>query len=203
MKNKIIVGLFLAAIAITFLYFGGLPLTAFLSWGAIMGMWEYYGLLRLKNVKPMMILGILFGLSFIVFAFAERYSQFFRGSMGTVVSVYVFSILVIQFWQIVGHRVKYSMVDMAATVFGSLYIGAFMSFFVLLMNLSDAQFPDHRLQNRLILFLPMGITNGYVVVTLGYLLTHAGVSVAAVAGLVSVSLLPQTWKFFWAPMLTM
>jgi len=51
----------------------------------------------------------------------------------------------------------------------------------------------------LILFLPMGITNGYVVVTLGYLLTHAGVSVAAVAGLVSVSLLPQTWKFFWAP----
>ncbi len=53
----------------------------------------------------------------------------------------------------------------------------------------------------LILFLPMGITNGYVVVTLGYLLTHAGVSVTAVAGLVSVSLLPQTWKVFWAPVI--
>jgi MFS family permease len=51
----------------------------------------------------------------------------------------------------------------------------------------------------LILFLPMGITNGYVVVTLGYLLTHAGISVAAVAGLVAVSLFPQTWKFLWAP----
>ncbi|MDE2265155.1 MAG: MFS transporter [Alphaproteobacteria bacterium] len=51
----------------------------------------------------------------------------------------------------------------------------------------------------LVLFLPMGITNGYVVVTLGYLLTHAGVDAVAVAGLVSVSLLPQTWKFFWAP----
>lgn len=51
----------------------------------------------------------------------------------------------------------------------------------------------------LILFLPMGITNGYVIVTLGYLLTHAGVSVPSVAGLVAVSLLPQTWKFLWAP----
>jgi len=51
----------------------------------------------------------------------------------------------------------------------------------------------------LVLFLPMGISNGYVVVTLGYLLTHAGVSVAAVADLVAVSLLPQTWKFLWAP----
>jgi phosphatidate cytidylyltransferase len=155
MKKKIIVGLLLAAIAIFFLYFGGALLTAFLSWGAVMGMWEYYGLLRLKNVKPMMTLGILFGFLFIVLAYLERHSIFLRGSMGTVVSVYVFAILVIQFWQIIGHRVKYSMVDMAATVFGSLYIGAFMSFFVLLMNLSDAQFPHDRLQNRLVLFLPM------------------------------------------------
>jgi len=51
----------------------------------------------------------------------------------------------------------------------------------------------------LILFLPMGISNGYVVVTLGYLLTHAGISVSAVAGLVALSLIPQTWKFLWAP----
>ena len=51
----------------------------------------------------------------------------------------------------------------------------------------------------LILFLPMGISNGYVVVTLGYLLTHAGVGVVAVAGLVGVSLFPQVWKFLWAP----
>jgi len=51
----------------------------------------------------------------------------------------------------------------------------------------------------LILFLPMGISNGYVVVTLGYLLTHVGVSVSDVAWLVGVSLYPQVWKFLWAP----
>jgi MFS family permease len=51
----------------------------------------------------------------------------------------------------------------------------------------------------LILFLPLGITNGYVVVTLGYILSQAGVSVAAIAALVAWSLFPQTWKVVWAP----
>ena len=52
----------------------------------------------------------------------------------------------------------------------------------------------------LILFLPLGITNGYVVVTLAYLLAQNGVGVAAIAGLAAWSLFPQTWKFFWAPL---
>jgi len=51
----------------------------------------------------------------------------------------------------------------------------------------------------LILFLPLGITNGYVVVTLAYILSQAGVGVAAIAALVAWSLFPQTWKVVWAP----
>lgn len=51
----------------------------------------------------------------------------------------------------------------------------------------------------LIMFLPLGITNGYVVVTLAYLLSNSGVSVAAIAALVAWSLFPQTWKFIWGP----
>jgi MFS family permease len=52
----------------------------------------------------------------------------------------------------------------------------------------------------LILFLPMGISNGYAVVTLAYLLSQAGVGVSAIAGLAALSLLPQTWKVIWAPL---
>ena len=52
----------------------------------------------------------------------------------------------------------------------------------------------------LVLFFPMGISNGYVVVTLGFLLANQGVSVEAVAALGALSLLPQTWKFLWAPL---
>ncbi|HVZ91681.1 MAG TPA: MFS transporter [Rhizomicrobium sp.] len=52
----------------------------------------------------------------------------------------------------------------------------------------------------LILFLPLGISNGYVVVTLAYLLSQNGVSVAAIASLAALSLFPQTWKVIWAPL---
>lgn len=51
----------------------------------------------------------------------------------------------------------------------------------------------------LVLCTPFGATGGYVIVTLAYLLSHAGVSVSAVAGLVAINLLPQTWKGLWAP----
>jgi PAT family beta-lactamase induction signal transducer AmpG len=53
----------------------------------------------------------------------------------------------------------------------------------------------------LILYLPYGIASGYVSVTLVYLLSHAGASVTEVAALVAVSLLPQTWKVLWAPII--
>ncbi|MDE2487173.1 MAG: MFS transporter [Alphaproteobacteria bacterium] len=52
----------------------------------------------------------------------------------------------------------------------------------------------------LVLYLPYGITNGYVTVTLAWLLSHAGASVAAVAGLAGLALAPNTWKVLWAPL---
>ncbi len=51
----------------------------------------------------------------------------------------------------------------------------------------------------LLLCTPFGASNGYLVVTLGFLLSQAGVGVSAIAGLIALSLVPQTWKFFWAP----
>ena len=51
-----------------------------------------------------------------------------------------------------------------------------------------------------LLYLPFGMANGYVQVTLAYVLVQAGFSVEQVAGLVALSVLPQTWKFVWAPL---
>jgi MFS family permease len=50
-----------------------------------------------------------------------------------------------------------------------------------------------------ILILPMGVTAGYVTVTLGYLLSQAGVGVEKIAALVAASMLPHIFKFLWAP----
>jgi len=52
----------------------------------------------------------------------------------------------------------------------------------------------------LILFFPLGLSNGYVVVTLGYLLSTHGASVTAIAALGALSLWPQVLKFLWAPL---
>lgn len=51
-----------------------------------------------------------------------------------------------------------------------------------------------------ILILPMGVSTGYVSVTLGYLLSQAGVSVDKIAALVGATLLPHIFKFVWAPL---
>ena len=52
----------------------------------------------------------------------------------------------------------------------------------------------------LIMYLPFGISSGYFSVTLGYLLSHAGVSTAAIAVLVSILTWLQVFKIVWAPL---
>lgn len=52
----------------------------------------------------------------------------------------------------------------------------------------------------LLMFVPMGISNGYVVVTLGYLLAAGGVGVDAIAVLGVWSLLPQLLKVLGGPL---
>jgi MFS transporter, PAT family, beta-lactamase induction signal transducer AmpG len=51
----------------------------------------------------------------------------------------------------------------------------------------------------MVLILPFGAMSGYLTVSVTYFLTHAGVSVAVVASLVGLGLLPHSWKFLWAP----
>jgi MFS transporter, PAT family, beta-lactamase induction signal transducer AmpG len=52
----------------------------------------------------------------------------------------------------------------------------------------------------LLMFVPMGISNGYVTVTLGFLLAGAGVGVDAIAVLGNWSLVPQMGKVMVAPL---
>jgi PAT family beta-lactamase induction signal transducer AmpG len=49
------------------------------------------------------------------------------------------------------------------------------------------------------LVLPMGISAGYVGVTLPFILTRAGFSVGAAAAIVAVGLSANIWRFLWGP----
>lgn len=49
------------------------------------------------------------------------------------------------------------------------------------------------------LIIPYGVVTGYVTVTLGYLYSKAGISLAHVAALAGASILPAIVSFLWAP----
>jgi MFS family permease len=51
----------------------------------------------------------------------------------------------------------------------------------------------------MVLILPFGVVAGYATVTLPYELKAAGVAVAPITALTALVVLPQTWKFFWGP----
>jgi MFS family permease len=51
----------------------------------------------------------------------------------------------------------------------------------------------------LILLMPFGVSSGYVGVTLAFLLSAHGMKAAAIGGILALSILPQTWKVLWAP----
>ena len=51
-----------------------------------------------------------------------------------------------------------------------------------------------------IVFLPCGIRAGFIAVTLSYILAHLGVSVAAIAGIGAIGLLPGAWQFLFGPL---
>jgi MFS family permease len=53
------------------------------------------------------------------------------------------------------------------------------------------------------LYLPFGAVNGYLTVAIAYQLAQAGVSAEGIGALIALYLMPQTWKFLWAPLVDM
>ena len=51
-----------------------------------------------------------------------------------------------------------------------------------------------------VLYLPFGLTIGFPSIALGYLAGRAGISVAAIAGVVGLTWLASGWKWTWAPL---
>ena len=52
-----------------------------------------------------------------------------------------------------------------------------------------------------LLFFPFGASGGFLGVTLVYFLHRAGVSTAAISGLIGLAILPNVIKVFWAPLI--
>src|ERR1700761_390916 len=48
-------------------------------------------------------------------------------------------------------------------------------------------------------YMPFGVFTGYLTVTLAFQFSRSGISLQQIAGLAAVNLLPQVFKFLWAP----
>lgn len=158
MKERILTGLALSAMMLTVLIVGGWLFFGLIAAGVGMGLWEYYKLIQIKRTKPLVPLGIAIGLMFVALAFAGRWAPHITegaGNVGSVIVLSVMLVLVIQFWQIVQKKERYGFVDLGVTIFGSLYIGAFGSFLILLLNYGEYHFADDLFKARLVVFLPM------------------------------------------------
>lgn len=158
MRNKVLVGMTLAAAMLVVIYLGGVALLAVVMLGAAMGLWEYFKLLQQKQLKPLVFLGIPMGLAFVLIAFLSMHSHnFIWGGVGqgTVVMLSVFTVLVIQFVQIVQRRERYSILDLSVTVFAAIYVGGFVSYLFLLLGIGIEHFPDNVPLSRLVILLPM------------------------------------------------
>ena len=48
--------------------------------------------------------------------------------------------------------------------------------------------------------IPYGLFSGYLTITLAYLFSRSGISIAQIAGLAAINIIPQILKFLWAPL---
>ncbi len=73
------------------------------------------------------------------------------------------------------------------------------------MNLSNNSSPGEKKPVHpsifMFLYLPFGVLSGYVSVTLGFLLTNAGIPLVEVAPIISITFIPNILKFIWAPLI--
>jgi len=60
----------------------------------------------------------------------------------------------------------------------------------------------HKSAHPIIFFffqIPYGVFSGYLTITLAYLFSKSGISIAEIAGLAAINIIPQIFKFLWAP----
>ena len=157
MVKKVFTGLVLGGAAILIVTYANYVLLGAVAVMGALGLWEYFQMLKKKQMHPMPILGIIAGECFIVMAFlCMRGGDMDRASdgYGMVVTAFVFVILIIQFIQIVNHRHRFSILDLAITVFASIYVCGFGSMIFLIHGFGLQHFPHDVLLNRLVLFFP-------------------------------------------------
>ncbi len=161
--KKTIVGIGLASFAVFLLYVGPIAMAVWLLVATFFGLKEYYDLHRKNGVYALPWLGIPVGCSFIVLALLPIYIKgkiFGPQNFALMVTFIVLGTLVYQFYFAARGMKPISSVDIAVTIFGSLYVGGLLSYILLVWDLGVKYFPDDHLKTNLCVFMPFWAAYG-------------------------------------------
>ncbi|MEW6201011.1 MAG: phosphatidate cytidylyltransferase [bacterium] len=137
MIAKIAWGLFLGSIVLYILVWGHFLLFAIAAFAATVALAEFYLLLQQKGFKPIIWAGMMLGWLFLIIGWVDPdYS--FQG----VVTGGILGVLLVQFVQAQREVVRYSVSDLALTLFGSIYIGGLLSYAFGLKGIYKEYFSD-------------------------------------------------------------
>lgn len=149
MAAKLAGGLILGPIVFYIMVCGDYLMLALAGFAVVVGLIEFYELLRKSGMRPMPTLGIALGLMFLFAAYVKS-----DISVQLVISVAVLAALIIQFFRAVRGGAKHSISDVAVTIFGSLYLGAQLSYVFHLKDIYHSYFAD-TFRFNLLSMLPM------------------------------------------------
>lgn len=123
MMNNRYIGVFFLLPLLIFLFLGGIYLKYAVLVLSLLGMYEFYKVVKSKNFHPFSILGYL-ACIFYYFILGSNYDLKLTVFIVIILSMIALIIPVI--------NVKYNFIESALTILGFLYVGAFFSFIYLL-----------------------------------------------------------------------
>lgn len=140
MKTRIIssiIGLVLLAFV---MISGKLILGIAVAFIAFIGLFEFYSSVANAGYKPIKILGYISSLAILFIAYNEQIELISQGKLPSVFALSLFIMAVVMFCIMIFSNNKYSVVDMAITLFGVFYVVFLFAFVLLTRDLKDGQY---------------------------------------------------------------
>ncbi|HOO56547.1 MAG TPA: phosphatidate cytidylyltransferase [bacterium] len=161
--RKTIIGIALASFAIGLLLAGPIAMAIWLLTATFFGLREYYDIHKSNSIRPLPLLGVPLGCSFIILALLSIYLDGKilgpQAYLLIIVSI-VLGSLVYQFCYAARGKKSITTAEISVTLFGSVYVGGLLSFILLVWGLGIQYFPGDMVKINLCVFLPFWAAYG-------------------------------------------
>ena len=138
MKTRVISAIIMIALAVLFIYLGGVYLGTLVFLCAVVGLYEFYKAFRVKGYRPVQLVGYLYTLLIPAAVFLKPEHALDVPVKGTNLfpAFQLLVMLLLLALSVFAHK-RVTPMDCAVTLFGAYYVPFLFSFFVLLLNLED------------------------------------------------------------------